>query len=74
MNLNHVIMGIERVLGSREPKATLRHFLLFLTNPSQETKSSTEDKLVLESDKFIITTGYSTNTPKFKGVEYVDSL
>jgi hypothetical protein len=36
-------MGIERVMGSREPKATLWHFRLFHTNPSQETKSRERD-------------------------------
>ena len=38
-NLIHVIMEIERVMGSRDPKTTLWHFRLFQTNPSQETKS-----------------------------------
>jgi hypothetical protein len=32
-------MGIERVMGSCEPKTTLWHFRFFQTNPSQETKS-----------------------------------
>jgi hypothetical protein len=36
-------MGIERVMGSREPKATLWHFRLFQTNPSQEPKSRERD-------------------------------
>jgi hypothetical protein len=36
-------MGIERVMGSPEPKATLWHLRLFQTNPGQETKSRERD-------------------------------
>lgn len=64
------------VLSSLENVELLEGNASFISNKKikVKAKSSIEDKIILESDKFIIATGSSTNIPKFKGIENAEYL